>query len=476
MNRTKSAPKSPIGGRDGEMPIKRAIGASRVENVRFSQGKRCFRSSLQKLAANTGAFRRHATVTETIESDKIDAGYSCCRRTKGDFMTKGDGSIQQLDKNKWRVSVSFGTDPTTGKRQRVTKVIRGSKADARKARNSIAQDFSANPKASISRIEFSEYANQWLRRREKDKGLSERTLLANRQMVLKVSTLLEGASLPEVSPKHIEGILDALRESDLGETTVHDYFVLIRQIFKAAENDDLITKNPCSKLKTPKTAKSSRNSLSSIDVARLCAIVDDAKLGELSLCNDAYLIAVRLGIATGMRLGEVFALVWDNVNFSDRLIHVERSITNKGTIKPPKTDAGTRKIAVDKKTAERLGEWKKLQANSLLSIGVIQQEDTPVCCNGLGSYGQLNNFERWFRAWRQTAGFPNLKFHDLRHTQATHLIGAGFDVKTVQARLGHTSAATTLDMYSHALPENDRKAANLIEAVASGKSTEGFEC
>ncbi|MEG0015188.1 MAG: tyrosine-type recombinase/integrase [Gordonibacter sp.] len=66
------------------------------------------------------------------------------------------------------------------------------------------------------------------------------------------------------------------------------------------------------------------------------------------------------------------------------------------------------------------------------------------------------------RLWRTERGFEGLKFHELRHTQATHLLASGVDVKTVQERLGHASAMMTLDQNSHAIPENDRKAADLI--------------
>lgn len=57
---------------------------------------------------------------------------------------------------------------------------------------------------------------------------------------------------------------------------------------------------------------------------------------------------------------------------------------------------------------------------------------------------------------------PRLRFHELRHTQASQLLASGVDVKTVQTRLGHSSASLTLDWYAHALPENDRKAARII--------------
>lgn len=63
------------------------------------------------------------------------------------------------------------------------------------------------------------------------------------------------------------------------------------------------------------------------------------------------------------------------------------------------------------------------------------------------------------------SGFEGLMYHELRHTQATLLLGNGVDVKTVQTRLGHADAGITLNWYAHAMPDNDEQAANLLAAV-----------
>jgi hypothetical protein len=68
--------------------------------------------------------------------------------------------------------------------------------------------------------------------------------------------------------------------------------------------------------------------------------------------------------------------------------------------------------------------------------------------------------------------YEGLKFHELRHTQATLLLAHGEDVKTVQARLGHSKASTTLDMYAHAIPEKDKEAAQLIGDLLNGKQAQ----
>ncbi|MEF9877688.1 MAG: tyrosine-type recombinase/integrase, partial [Gordonibacter sp.] len=77
--------------------------------------------------------------------------------------------------------------------------------------------------------------------------------------------------------------------------------------------------------------------------------------------------------------------------------------------------------------------------------------------------------ERWWRQFRTRFGFDNLKFHELRHTQATQLLANGVDVKAVQTRLGHSNASLTLNWYAHAIPENDEKAAQLVGELFARK-------
>ena len=72
---------------------------------------------------------------------------------------------------------------------------------------------------------------------------------------------------------------------------------------------------------------------------------------------------------------------------------------------------------------------------------------------------------------KRSIHYEGLKFHELRHTQATLLLASGEDIKTVQARLGHSKASTTLDMYAHAIPEKDKECAKMIGDLLNGKQT-----
>ncbi len=147
-----------------------------------------------------------------------------------------------------------------------------------------------------------------------------------------------------------------------------------------------------------------------------------------------------------------------------------QSLTQYGENKTPKTKSGLRTISLDLATARRLARWKGEQSRYLEMLGIEQTDETPVCCSNVGGWCDLHNFESWWRRFRNENGFEGLKFHELRHTQATQLLANGVDVKTVQTRMGHSNASLTLNWYAHAIPENDRKAADILgELFSDGK-------
>lgn len=248
---------------------------------------------------------------------------------------------------------------------------------------------------------------------------------------------------------------------------------------------ELVLRNPVDRVKAPRCETPDRRSLSTEEARTLLAKIDEAegeayrrrigieerqgKRGDTSrrsylrgLSAVGNVVAARIGLATGMRRGEVIALQWKHVDLQGGTIHVEQSITSYWEVKDPKSDAGKRDVSIDAKTVAHLARWKAFQAEEMALLGLRQSDDTPVCCSDKAEYLRLTNFSRWWRAFCADNGFGGLKFHELRHTQATQLIANGVDIKTVQNRLGHASPTLTMSFYAHVLPENDQRAATLI--------------
>ena len=148
-----------------------------------------------------------------------------------------------------------------------------------------------------------------------------------------------------------------------------------------------------------------------------------------------------------------------------------QTATIAGKIKTPKTQSGIRTLAIDTVTAQHLSYWKARQAAELAKIGVAVTGETPLCSTDVGTMLRVDNFEHWWAEWHKEHKFEGLKYHELRHTQATMLLANGVNIKTVQVRLGHANPSITLSWYAHAIPENDHEAAQLLGNILNQGNT-----
>ena len=189
-----------------------------------------------------------------------------------------------------------------------------------------------------------------------------------------------------------------------------------------------------------------------------------------------------LAMFTGCRRGELLALTWSDLNFNDSSVAITKStcrIDGDTIIKATKTRKSVRTIAVPAVVMDLAKMWKANQTRYRLTIG-SQWEGSDfvfIRWNGLqmGLETPYRAFHRIIKNYnanrKETAPeLPLIPLHGLRHTAATLLIGSGVDIRTVSGRLGHSNTSTTLNIYSHALEELDRKAADVLADVLIKKA------
>ena len=161
-------------------------------------------------------------------------------------------------------------------------------------------------------------------------------------------------------------------------------------------------------------------------------------------------------LTTGLRLGEMCGLMWSDFDERKGTLRVCRTLRKeKGgrlVAGDTKTYAGTRTILLPSRTAERLADRKKRSYSPWIFPNPLQPE-APL--NPSTAYRQLKKF-------LADAGLPDLRFHDLRHTFATHALASGVDAKTLSGILGHTKASFTLDTYTHTTGDLQKRAAEII--------------
>ena len=216
-------------------------------------------------------------------------------------------------------------------------------------------------------------------------------------------------------------------------STVRLIFSIIKSSLKAAEDNNLIQNRIWKKIKLPKKEKHSVNILTPAEQQCLeCALKEKNDIGIL-IC-----------LYTGLRIGELCALKWSDIDFENGILCVNGTQTRlNGELKviSPKSRASVRKIPIPNFLLDKL---KTVKREGLYVL------------NSHGDMVDLRSYRRRFKRLLKTTNLPDIKFHALRHTFASRALEVGMDYKTLSEILGHASVAITMDLYVHSLDEYKR--------------------
>lgn len=178
-----------------------------------------------------------------------------------------------------------------------------------------------------------------------------------------------------------------------------------------------------------------------------------------------------LAVTTGMRQGELLAIKWQDVNLEKATVSVRRTLTKSGgrlLLGEPKTKKSRRTIQLTKAAVRSLREHLARQIKEIERLGDLYRDEGLVFTTEVGTLINPTNLrKRSFASLLKQARLSHIRFHDLRHTCATLLFGAGVHPKYVQELLGHANIAVTLDTYSHVLPGMGDQTARAIETALS---------
>jgi integrase len=180
-------------------------------------------------------------------------------------------------------------------------------------------------------------------------------------------------------------------------------------------------------------------------------------------------IPTVLAALCGLRRGEIAALRWRHADLDRaQLAIVESAEQTKAGVryKEPKSGRG-RKVALPEMVVVELRSWRRRQAEELLRLGIRLNDDAFICAREDGAAIQPNSIGHAWDRFVASTNLPRIRFHDLRHSHATHMLAAGVHPKIASERLGHSRVALTLDTYSHVVPGMQEDAAAHIDAAFS---------
>ncbi|GBU20175.1 hypothetical protein R80B4_00050 [Fibrobacteres bacterium R8-0-B4] len=237
---------------------------------------------------------------------------------------------------------------------------------------------------------------------------------------------------------------------------------VLNAVFSAAVNADIIPYNPIARVKAFKEEKAEAPVLTLEQAYRLRGLIlEIPDIGMRGL-----LLAL---LYTGARTGELRALTWNDVDFDKGIIIINKSADDKNRITPPKSKSSNRVLKVAAYLLEFLPQHKRNIQQYAVGLGALWTENNLVFPNKFG--GIITNTVPSRELAKVIAGtdIPKIHPHSLRHTFASIMINNGADVKTVQAVLGHSSAAMTMNIYGHAYAKSTAAATEAVgDAIAGG--------
>lgn len=175
------------------------------------------------------------------------------------------------------------------------------------------------------------------------------------------------------------------------------------------------------------------------------------QLIEKSKGCDIYL-EILLAVGMGLRRGEVLALTWDNINFQKSSLTVNKSLSRiegKDIVSSTKTASGERTLKIPNFVLNALFERRQKQWNDRKALCGAYKENNLVCCRSDGSYYVCGSFTTKFSKHLKKIGMRHIRFHDLRHTNATLMMQYNVPIKVMSENLGHANTGVTMDTYSH---------------------------
>ena len=266
--------------------------------------------------------------------------------------------------------------------------------------------------------------------------------------------------LDRVTPQDVQQMMNGRLAAGFSPKTVTYMHQVLRTALELARRWEIIDRNVASLVDPPRRV---RAIIRPLDPAEARAFLQSVRGNRLEA-----LFSVAL--ALGLRQGEALGLRWEDIDIASGVLRVRNQlqrINGHLALVEPKTERSRRALVVPPSILENLIDHQGRQALEKRSAGPKWTESNMVFANLYGGPLQARNVIREFHKALKTAGLKRIRFHDLRHSCATLLLVQHVPARVVMEVLGHSEIGTTMDTYSHIVPELQQEAADRVEAILS---------
>ena len=360
------------------------------------------------------------------------------------YTKKSDG------KKYYMFQIFLGRDEITGKKRYTTRRGFKTRKEALLCEAKIKTEIDTNGLLNTDVTTFKEIYELWYEGYQHT--IKESTLLVNQHIFNLLLDKLENMQLKKLTLPYCQKIINnysksfslaVLKKIKIYGSMILDYAVKMKVIYSNPMKDVLLPKK-----KDDITSDDKDKYYSKEELKQFLELVESEQ--------DIKLTAMfRLLAYTGIRKGELQALNWDDIDFTNNMITVNKTLAlntdKKVVVQTPKSKSSIRSISIDEQTANILKRWKLKQRERFLMVGTRIKKYQPCFTEEItNSYLYLNFMNANLKRICKKNEFKLIKVHGFRHTHCSLLFESGFTIQEVQDRLGHSDLKTTMSIYAHA--------------------------
>ena len=392
----------------------------------------------------------------------------------------GSGTIRKRADGRWEGIYSAGYDQQTGKL--IRKSIYGkNQKEVRQKLSKVTAEIDEGLYLEPAKMTLSDWMDLWYKEYTFDKKYS--TLKGYKAQINKhIRPGIGKYNLSQLNPMILQRFFNHLSEPNekgkvLSPKSIKNVYIILSGILEQAVENEMISKNPCKKVKLPKVYNKQITPLTDKQVKDFLEIIST---------DEIYGTILRVIVFTGLRLGEAMGLTWDCVDFEKGALNINKQLQRR-----PQKDGGSTLTSVKSgkprilkpapfvmqllkiRYTEQIMQKQRSEDLWLAWSNEEEHKKALVFTNLQGGYLIPKRVYLHCKSAAVAIGAPDARVHDLRHTYAVLSLQNGDDIKTVQENLGHASAAFTLDVYGHVSDRMKKESANRMEEYIRNLNASG---
>jgi integrase len=363
------------------------------------------------------------------------------------------------DKHKgtWIVDITKGKHPITGKPNRIIKRNITTRREALELEQHLKVTKLGNtpsPKDITIKMLYEMMVEEDKRNHRKASYMATQEYNYNKH----IKGYFAKADIENLTKKELEDFRSSLSGKGLSNNTVNKQMILLRKLLGMAVSLGVLTKNPCKELKKLPVVRQKMSYWTPEEFHEFMTLFSPEER--------AYQLFFETAYFTGMRVGELLALTWEDIDLRREELEVTKTLVNlKGrtVINSPKTSSGVRTITLPTKLVVKLADWKA-QQKELLTSYVSNSEKLQVFQFVPNLLTRHMVSKKYNTVVERSSTLKRIRIHDFRHSHVALLIDNKETPYIIKERLGHTSITTTLDIYGHLFPNKQKALSDRLDS------------